>query len=354
MNDFEVFAKRILRNLGLISEAEKFTLPDTQEARNAVANVLWSMNEFLYVTTDEHQEEEISAYHRFWRDNHEQLLNVRVDETKCADVSKVLEDLFAAHGDRLRPTLGGISSLSPELIANARFFTAVQDFTIRLRQSPYQIASKQPALFDAFRIVKEPALIDSLLRELGAESQYDKRRKFARLCAELLIENYGGEARKIPNSHGGDALEIRNILVHNPDERYRGTLGFSEKKANMLIRDLNELGIWRNLANLDGLDVSSDANTMRIALRLGIVRTRIALLTSYLDVYCYQYALINEAVSRAWREVWERWGSIPGNHRVAAPAFFDFLIYRLGQICCRPSAHVTYDVPEHACKSSEN
>lgn len=348
LKDFETFGRKTLRCLGLFDEAERFTLERSEQDLDKVAKLLWAMNQFLYVTTDELQGDAISAYHRFWRDNHEQLLDLRIDEPKCARVADILEILFATHADRLRPNLDGITSLTPELIANARFFTAVQDFTIRLRQSPYQVASRHPELFDASRIAEEGEVIDSLLRELGAESQYDKRRKFARLCAELLLEHYDGQARNIPDAHRRNAVEIRNNLVDNPHERFKGSLGFSEKKANMLIRDLYELGVWSNLSNLEGLDVSSDANTMRIALRLGILRSRIPLLTSYLDVYCYQYNLMNKVASRAWREVWNKWGERQSNHRVAAPAFFDFLVYRIGQICCRPNTRAC-DLP---CRGS--
>lgn len=348
MKDFETFVKRLLRILSQSSEAKSLSLSNDEEDFEKVAKALWALNEFLYVTTDEVEDDAISAYHRFWRDNHTRLLDIRVDGSKCAEVAEKLEHLFKAYGRRLRPSSDEVSSLTPGLIANARFFTAVQDFTIRFRQSPYHIAEKMPELFEASRIVKNPELIDSLLRELGAESQYDKRRKFARLCAQLLIENYGGEARNISEVHKGDAVRIRDVLVKNPNDRFRGSLGYSEKKANMLIRDLYELGVWPQLTNLENLDVSSDANTMRIALRLGIVRTRIPLLTSYLDVYCYQYGAIDRAVSEAWREVWRKWELIPGNHKVAAPAFFDFLIYRLGQVCCRPRNRAC-DVP---CKGS--
>jgi hypothetical protein len=338
VRDFEDFVRRFGAALGL-SDAQNLELPADEQGFYRVAKALSVLNEFLYVTTPELQNGDMSEFHRFWRSYHSSILGIRIDEAKCRSVAQRLEELFAAYGQTLRPQLPEDISLSPELIANCRFFTAVQDFSIRLRPiEPYLIAARLPRLFDASEVLGSDSTIDSLLRELGAESQYDKRRKFARLCAQLLIERYDGQAVNIARVHDNDAISIRNALTQNPDERFSSQLGFSDKKANMLIRDMHELGVWSNLRNLEELDVSSDANTMRIALRLGIVRTRIPLLTSYLDVYCYQYAAIDGAARSAWREVWRQWGSIPSNHRVAAPAFFDFLVYRTGQICCRPGS----------------
>lgn len=313
-----------------------------------IADILWNLNQFLYVSTKDTPEDFVSTYHKFWEENHEEILGIQVSETRCAEVASRFEHIFATH-ERLRPRIDTGVSLAPELVANARFFTAIQDFTIRFRQSPYAIASRRPELFNPTEILKREELIDDLLRELGADSQYDKRRKFAKLSAELLIEKYESQAFNIPVVHKQDAVEVRNALTDNPDQRFRKTLGFSEKKANMLIRDMYELGIWSSLTNLEKLDVSSDMNTMRIALRTGIVRTRIPLLTSYLDTYCYQYGAIDSAVSKAWRKTWEIWGATADNHRVAAPAFFDFLIFKLGQICCKPKTRAC----ENPCSGSK-
>jgi len=317
-------------------ESKSFRLPKNEEGYRMAAKVLWALNRFLYISTNETKRGYISKYHEFWEEEHEGILKIEINEDKCFQFAAKLEHIFATYG-RLRPRIDERLALTPKLIANARLFTAVQDFKIRFRQSPYSIASNRPELFQASSILEKPGIVDELLRELGADSQYDKRRKFARLCAQLLVEKYDGEAYNIPKLHSGDAVKVREALVDNPDERFKGSLGFSEKKANMFIRDMYELGIWSTLTNLENLDVSSDANTMRVALRSGIVKTRIPLLTSYLDVYCYQYDAVDVAVSKAWRKVWEVWGKLPDHHRVDAPAFFDFLIYRIGQICCKPN-----------------
>jgi len=334
LQQFEEFVRQVLNDLGLGEEAARFKLESNEDDFEKVAKFLWSLNKFLYVERGQNSQT-ISDFHEFWENNHQNVLGLRIDYEKCKKVAERLEYLYTAPGTRIQHSLDGYSELETQLVADARFFTSIQDFRYGFRKSPYQIASEKPDLFDASKIAKNEELVDSLLRELGAKSQYDKRRKFAVLSAELLNQNYEGHAINIAKVHVYDAVNIRDALVSNPNEKFNGKLGFSNKKANMLIRDLYDLGIWTGLINSDKLDVSSDRNTMRIALRLGIFRTRIPLLTSYLDVYCYQYSAIDSMSSAAWRSVWEKWGEIPNNHRVAAPAFFDFLIYWLGKICCK-------------------
>lgn len=342
--EFQSFVRKALADLG-VKTAEQFSFRGGKADTERVTRFLWTLNEFLYVQSDSGGKEVISPYHQFWIDHYQEILGLSIDENQCGRVAERLEFLFREHANSegFHPSLGGFVDLTPRSIANARLFTAAQDFTIRFRESPYSIAHEQPELFDAERILKDPQSIDALLRRLGAESQYDKRRKYARLCATLLANNYGGDASTLARAHNEDALEIRRTLVENGNPEYTGMLGYSNKKANMLIRDMYELGVWKGLTNLDKLDVSSDANTMRIALRLGILRTRIPLLTSFLDIYGLQYGAVDTTSAKAWRRVWEKWGEIPQNHRVAAPAFFDFIIYRIGQICCRPNTRACED-----------
>jgi len=117
------------------------------------------------------------------------------------------------------------------------------------------------------------------------------------------------------------------------EERY----GFSTKKAHMFLRDMADLGVWRYKSNIEKLDVMSDKNTMRVALRTGILQFRIPLLASFLDVFCYQYSMADGLNREAWREVWREWGRISNNHRPPTPASIDYLIFRLGKTACRPN-----------------
>ena len=75
----------------------------------------------------------------------------------------------------------------------------------------------------------------------------------------------------------------------------------------MFIRDMVELGVWPDLSGFDRVDVASDINTMKLALRTGILKTDIPLISSFLDIFCYQYGYIDEMSAQAWRVVWEEW-----------------------------------------------
>jgi len=174
-------------------------------------------------------------------------------------------------------------------------------------------------------------LADELLNFLGAQSQRDKRKPWMLNAAKLLAEKYDSSAYRINEFHDGDVADIVKALT--AEERY----GFSTKKAHMFLRDMADLGVWRYKRNIEKLDVMSDKNTMRVALRTGILQLRIPLLASFLDVFCYQYSMADRFNRKAWREVWKEWGRISNNHRPLTPASIDYLIFRRGKIACRPS-----------------
>ena len=346
-NLFEQFIKDLLKIAGFKEEAKSFKLTNNDFGYEISANVLQKINNFLYITdpsigkNSDYNKHFISKFHKFWKLYHPKILQPAIDEDKCRQVAQVLDRVHATYGSQLSSTQkalftpGDITNLTPHQIANVRFFTITQDFRIRFKVDPYSLAPTRPHLFDAETILNNyPSTTDELLHELGAETQTDKRHKFARLSAEFLLQNYNGDAFNICQAHNSDVLEIRQALVDNPNPEFKGQLGFSDKKANLLIRDLVAMKVW-NVNNPEEIDVSSDANTMRIALRTGILKTRALLLTSYLDIYGYQYVLIDEYTKHAWRKVWDTWGTLPRNHRVEAPAMFDFLIYRIGQNCCK-------------------
>ncbi|MBN2185915.1 MAG: hypothetical protein JW732_00455 [Dehalococcoidia bacterium] len=191
-------------------------------------------------------------------------------------------------------------------------------------------------------------LVDELLNFLDAQSQRDKRKPWMLNSARLLAEKYESSAYKINKIHGGDVVEIVKALTE--EERY----GFSTKKAHMFLRDMADLGVWKYKRNIGNLDVMSDKNTMRVSLRTGILQFRIPLLASLLDVFCYQYSMVDKLNREAWRGVWEEWDKIPDNHRPPTPASMDYLIFRLGRISCRPNKRFCSperEVPEKKLES---
>ncbi len=60
--------------------------------------------------------------------------------------------------------------------------------------------------------------------------------------------------------------DFLKFLVNTPN------MGYGLKKANMFIRDMVELKVWSALENFDKIDVASDINTMKLALRTRIYR----------------------------------------------------------------------------------
>ena len=215
-------------------------------------------------------------------------------------------------------------------IANVRFFTAIQDFKIDIgaRVNPFQLYNINQGYFNPQEIVENELLVDEFLNQLGADSQRDKRKRWMQNAAQLLNDKYESDAFKINESHQGDVLSIKDALASSD------LYGFSHKKTDMFLRDMADLGVWIYSANSQEINVMSDKNTMRIALRTGILKTRMPLLASYLDIYCYQYATIDKWNTLAWRKVWELWDGIAGNHKPPTPASIDYFIYRTGKIAC--------------------
>ena len=103
----------------------------------------------------------------------------------------------------------------------------------------------------------------------------------------------------------------------------------------MFLRDMLVWRVWP-LEDVECIDVASDANTIRVALRTRILTTAIPLLSSFLDVFCYQHGLIDEWNARAWRRVWELWRERNPKTCPECPALLDYLIYRIiGREFCR-------------------
>ncbi len=332
---FERFIKGLRQALFPGQEPGEFSLPDNHgEASELIAKTLHEISQFVYAqsprTKGEKSEEGpdyFSDFHKFWEANHDSILDAQVDEKRCRLVAERLETYYRPYDfAEIVDTHG----LSKQDIANARLFVTVQDFGVGFQVDYYELARRRPELFDARRILENPHHIDEMARELGvADYQPDKRLEWARRLAKLLVEEYDGGAYYIGPKHNHDAVEIRRTLTDR-----RRKLGLATKKVDMFLRDMQRLGVW-DLASFEKVGVASDMNTMRVALRTGIVKTRIPLLSSFLDVYCYQYGTVASIAEEAWRRVWEIWKSMPNSHAVPSPADMDYSIYRLGQHCCR-------------------
>lgn len=332
MSEFLAFLGRLISHLKIDVSLDKFksTIEDEHEL---AAKVLHEINKFLYqrhVTLDK---EYISEFHKYWKSNHEEILQPHIGEREALKVAEVLENIYGQN--TIRVQLNTLD-LQAQEIANVRFFTAIQDFKIDIsaKTNPFELYKLNPDFFNPNKILDNELLIDEFLNRIGADSQRDKRKPWMQESAKLLQQKYASSAFNINKVHCGDVGEIKKALAE--PEKY----GFSQKKADMFLRDMADLGIWTYKKNIEKINVMSDKNTMRIALRTGILQFRIPLLASYLDVYCYQYSLVDRWNVRAWRQVWKVWDTLPNNHRPPTPASIDYFIYRMGKLACKPSARL--------------
>jgi len=304
------------------------------------ANVLHAINRYFYQrdpTVDG-----FSGFEAYWRANHADILALTINEKACKDLADLFHRLWSTGGFVHLKENVDVSEVSPRIVANVRFFTAVQDFKVDIsknNRNPYR--DPESVLFDAEQIATDESTPFRILRYLGAEgSQTDKRVEWMREQARFLRERYDGEAYAIAARHQNDAIAIKEELVAETG------MGFKEKKADMFLRDMTELGVWSYDSGVDTINVASDANTMRVALRSGIITGRLPLVSSFLDVYCYQYKLLDSLTQRAWRTVWNQWGISHPNTQPKTPASMDYMIYKgIGKTYCTKTAKCLRGLP---------
>jgi len=307
-------------------------------------NFLKSLNEYFFQTykgigyTDFNGEEiqYFSEFHKYWKNNYKEILNANVNKEKANKTAKALIKARNKYGVGLLGTDDKTQGLSPKSIAQVRFFTANQDFRVP-PEGQYERYLEDPTRFDKKEIFEEPVEFLGFLG-LVSLSQSDKRTDYAKNSAKFLLKN-NIEAFEIAEYYDNNAVKIREALINEKN------MGYGAKKANMFLRDMAELGVWNNLKNLESIDVASDINTIKVALRTGILETEIPLLSSFLDVFCYQYSYIDNMSAKAWREVWKKWIKQDENTAPISPSQMDYLLYRIGKDYCKETL-VKYECNE--------
>lgn len=270
--------------------------------------------------------EYFSKFHRFWEKHHEQILGLGEPN---AIIARLIAEKLEIYYNPFSPReVIDTHNLSKEDIANVRLFTTIHDFGFGFTINYFKLAKDNPDLFNSKKIVEKPELVSELARELGVDDyQPDKRWEWCKRCAEWLIMKYDGNAFNIGVRNSYDAEIIKKELEELG-------IGLADKKIDMFLRDMVAYKVW-DLKNFEKISVASDINTMRIALRTGLVPTKIPLLSSFMDVFCYQYMAVDKRTQEGWNKVCNEWGKIPGNHKVESPAQIDFLIFKMGQNCCK-------------------
>ena len=327
---FKNFIETINKEIGISSPISWNNFSEIQFAQF----FLKTLNEFFFETYDgigvtTFNGEEVkcfSEFHKFWEKNHKDIINTKINKEQAQLAAKALSIAIKKYGKEILGVTHQTLGLQPKYIAQVRFLTANQDF----REPPEDQFAKyndDPKQFDAQVIYDSP---EDYLKFLGMTrlSQTDKRLDFARNAARYLLEK-NIMAFDLAEYFNYDAVLIREALVNAEN------IGYGLKKANMFIRDMVELDVWPNLRNFDEIDVASDINTMKLALRSRILQTDIPLLSSFLDVFCHQYGYIDEMSAKAWRKVWEEWKIFDPTTAPRSPCQMDFLLYRIGREYCK-------------------
>jgi len=296
---------------------------------------------FASILNDEF--EYFSEFHKFWERYHKEILNPQIDLTQCEKAADVLHDVFIRFGKEVFYELYNTFSLEQAEICKIRYFSANQDFRgSRDFEKLFKIYHDDPSIFDKDAINKDP---EDFLKNIGITSlsQNDKRVKYAITASQILIDK-NIEPFDLYSYFNKDLYEIRNFLLNN-----RGS-GFGNKKIDIFLRDMVVLGVWKNPINFDRIDVASDINTVKVALRAGILKTSIPLVSSLLDIFCYQYSLIDEMNAMAWRKVWELWKTKFPTETIESPCLIDYFIYRIiGKDFCNEKLYI-FECPHSTLK----
>ncbi len=333
MNDFQKF----------IQDINSCVAPDGSLSIEGARKAVLSINNFLYTTYKDigsiealgTQWEFFSEFHKFWANHHKEILNCTINRDKCRAVAEALHSIYILTEGKAFLEIYDTCNLAAEDICRVRFLTANQDFRgSRDFSALANIYDSDNSIFDIQNIYENP---DKFLADLNLNdlSQNDKRLGYAKNVAKFLIDFKCDSPFTL--------IEIFNYDIQALREAIIGCVGagYGNKKTDMFLRDMVVLGVWNNVKNFDAIDVASDINTIKVALRTGIIHTEIPLLTSFLDIFSYQYSHIEEMNAKAWRTVWELWRQNYPEETLSGPSLLDYFIYNvIGKQFCQKNLSI--------------
>lgn len=303
--------------------------------------VIKEINGFLFANNDgigttvalDSEYEYFSEFHKYWEKNYKELLDLKVDRDRCEQVADVLHEVYQKTNGRVFTELYNTNGLSKEEICQVRFLTANQDFRgSRNFKELSDIYKKNPDVFDVSVICEKPESFLGTIKATGL-SQTDKRLKYAKTIA-LFLQERKTSPYELLSYYQNDVYKLREELINCPGS------GYANKKADMFIRDMVVFGVWEDVKGFDKIDVASDVNTIKIALRTGILTSAIPLLSSFLDIFCYQYSYVDEMNAKAWRTVWEIWKD-KYSDKVDSPSLLDYFVYQIvGKTFCKENLYM--------------
>lgn len=310
-----------------------------EEARKVVQ----LLNEFLYCINPLETEKVkvfgqmwkyISDFHKYWEMRHKEILDCTIDENKCEQVADALHQIYVLTNGKAFTQIYDKCGLTDEQVCLIRILTANQDFRGSRDFSELAVIYKDdPSSFDPTFIADNSTLFVNKLK-LSNLSQNDKRDSYAENIAKFILK-HECIPYKLIQKYDNNIFKLRNALIDCIGA------GYGNKKADMLVRDMYVLGIWKDVKDFDKIDVASDINTIKVALRTGILRTSIPLVSSFLDIFCHQYAYIDKMNADAWRKVWSIWKEKYPEESLKSPCLMDYFVYRvIGRQFCKENLYI--------------
>lgn len=304
-----------------------------EKARSVVKNI----NEFLYTNYPDigktyalgEYKDYFSDFHKFWEAHHREILDCRIDDSKCEKVADALRTIYVnTNGEAFRE-LYNTCGLGKQDICRVRFLTANQDFRGSLDFEKLAKKFKEDnSIFDEELIYEHPELFVHNI-SISNLSQNDKRISYAKTIAGFLL-NKDCSPYELIDLYGRDISTLRESIISCEGA------GYGKKKTDMFLRDMVVLGVWDSISGFDKIDVASDVNTIKVALRTGIIKTSIPLVSSFLDIFCYQYGYIEKMNALAWRRVWEIWSAKYPKECIESPCLIDYFVYNvIGKQFCK-------------------
>lgn len=300
--------------------------------------IVCAINEYLYTTHEQIGTLEklgitfdfFSDFHKFWHNHHEEILSCTIDEANCEKVADSLHNVYSATKGNAFKSVWDTCGLTHEQVCRIRLLTANQDFRGSRNFSDLaQIYEIDNTIFDENNIKEDPQEFLKSIK-VGELSQNDKRINYAKNISEFLLK-HNCTPYEIIDKYDRDIYALRNALIDC-------NAGYGNKKADMFVRDMVVLGIWKNVTGFENINVASDVNTIKVALRTGIIKTEIPLVSSFLDIFCYQYSYIDNMNANAWRKVWEIWNRKFPDDQITSPCLLDYFVYNVvGRQFCRES-----------------
>lgn len=286
-----------------------------------------------------------------WDDYSEKVLSFMYPEDNIITLAKQLNEIFRnaqslrAIPKKIDPDIEQqyFGNMTGREFVFIRIVHALQDFTQILPEIDLFFTKVLKKRFKkiptAHDLKNEEKALDFLTVLGGADRNVDERTRYITDLSDILIDKYDGDPFLIFDKCDGNAKAIFDVLT--------SFTGIASKKANMLLRDFYEYGLWLYKTNLENINIIADNRIMRIALRTGIINIALPkLLNDLIDQYDYQYMMTVKCTEEAFRKVWLKCKLLNNNIDIITyPARFDSFFFHLANAnvqqgpkgCCSPN-----------------